>query len=183
MFKVGDLVKQDTATKTVPKGTVGEIVTIISSHSAYIAYEVSFQLPKTKLYRLRYEYELKAYQLPVGQQQTSVGTPKYKVGDHVTIIQKSSNMWSQSGEVVKVNTILIPWVYTIEFAMPLQQLSFMEKDLIASTRPMPKNPFMRGIGIPNMKTNTPPVKSKGPCVCGALHTSNPNCHAHWCDAS
>jgi len=204
MFKIGDRVYQVTGTKTIKKGDIGEIIwPHARTAGAENYYEVMFPTLSGDVYRLRYESEIAALTpamiaalsgtLPVGPAQAkTIGTPLYKIGDQVTCIKTSSSYWSQSGEVIQVDTAVTPWVYMVRFHTAnsgTAHISFYEKDLIASTRPMPqqqsaapKKSFGQIIGK-HIDLNKTPVKSKGACCCGALHTSNPNCHAHWCDAS
>jgi hypothetical protein len=182
MFQVGDQVYQLAATKTVRKGDIGVIV---SRHNfirakTRIYYEVEFQGVGGPFFRLRYETEIAAVTpamvavamggpLPVGAG-NNVGTPKFKVGDQVAIINKASSYWSQTGEVIKVNTTVKPWEFTVEFPMPLSQKVFWENHLIASTAPTKtlKNPFGHIYGK-HLDLNSPakaaPTSSSKQCTC------------------
>lgn len=211
MFKVGDKVYQVLNNKTIPKGSIGEVLFCVPNKGrSDNFYEIEFNLLHIgKVYRLRYEAEIAAVTptmvaaamggpLPVGPAQAAamIGKPAFKIGDKVSIIKTSSSYWSQVGEVSRVDVASIPWIYNVCFGKDANgnfiYSSFYEKDLIPSTRPMPQSQHSAiakalkapGLwGAPIRPNPDKQVKTKGACCCGALHTSNPNCHAHWCDAS
>lgn len=203
MFNVGDQVYQLIQTRTVKKGDIGKVINAhvnINGRQAY--YEILFA--SIAGHRLRYEDEIAVVtpamlanltgQAPTASSSPSLN-PKFKVGDQVSVTQKSSSFWSQSAKVVSVTLGTSQWIYTVEFQGGTREV-FYEQHLIASTAPTtqasatPKNPFGNLWGSPQSTQDRLSKKDtskqctcpmQGPqgllavgCKCGAVSPYNPN---------
>lgn len=117
MFKAGDRVEQVVNTKTIPKGTIGNIEYILNGSVQRDCYEVKFTIAGNTQYRLRYGDELKAAPVNVSttqQMKNAMGLPNPPAPVSVNPFMAALKKTGKQGQLIKYTNPQSSVVYVVE---------------------------------------------------------------------